>query len=246
MAEHTVKQGDCISSIAERHGLFWDKVWNHPKNANLQEKRKDPNVLSPGDVVFVPDKEEREASGATEQRHRFKKKGVPAKLRLRIREEPEREESREAPPETASATDSGDSHTEEQEGNQTQRQDEPRRNVPYVLNIDGNLIEGTTDEEGMIEINIPPNAQRGRLIVEPGTPNEISIPVNLGHLNPISELSGIKQRLANLGFDCGDRNEEETPGLEAMLRAFQEKHGLNVTGELDQTTRDKIQELHGS
>jgi len=246
MPSYTVKQGDCISSIAQMHGLFWYKVWNHPKNANLNERRKDPNVLSPGDVVFVPDQEEKEESGATEQRHRFRKKGVPAKLRLRIMEEPEREEPRQAPAETASATDSRDSHTEDQEVNQTQREDEPRRNVPYVLNIDGNLIEGTTDEEGMIEINIPPNAQRGRLIVEPGTPNEVSIPVNLGHLNPISELSGVKQRLANLGFDCGDRNDEETPGLEAMLRAFQEKHGLNVTGELDQATRDKLQELHGS
>ena len=82
MPNYTVKQGDCISSIAQKHGLFWDKVWNHPKNANLQERRKDPNVLSPGDVVFVPDKDEKEESGATEQRHRFKRKGVPEKLRI--------------------------------------------------------------------------------------------------------------------------------------------------------------------
>ncbi len=87
MSDYTVKQGDYISSIAQKHGLFWDKVWNHPKNANLQERRKDPNVLSPGDVVFVPDKEEKEESGATEQRHRFRKKGVPAKLRLRLLDE---------------------------------------------------------------------------------------------------------------------------------------------------------------
>ena len=87
MPNYTVKQGDCISSVAQKHGLFWDKVWNHPKNANLKERRKDPNVLSPGDVVFVPDKDEKEESGATEQRHRFKKKGVPAKLRLQIMED---------------------------------------------------------------------------------------------------------------------------------------------------------------
>ena len=83
--EHKVKQGDCISSIAEINGLFWEKIWNHPKNAKLKEKRKDPNILYPGDVVFVPEKEEKQESGATEQRHRFRQKGVPAKLCLQLK-----------------------------------------------------------------------------------------------------------------------------------------------------------------
>lgn len=82
MPEYKVKQGDCISSIATRHGLFWEKVWNHPKNSRLKEERKDPNVIYPGDVVFIPQKEEKEESGSTEQRHRFKAKGQPCYLRL--------------------------------------------------------------------------------------------------------------------------------------------------------------------
>ena len=89
MSEYTVKQGDCISSIVHKNGLFWEKVWDHPNNSQLKEKRKDPNVLYPGDIVFVPDKEEKEESGATEQRHRFRKKGVPAKLHLQLLEDDE-------------------------------------------------------------------------------------------------------------------------------------------------------------
>jgi len=84
MPNYTVKQGDCIENIAFKHGLFWEKVWNHPKNLNLKEKRKDPNVLYPGDVVFIPDKEEKQESGATEQKHRFRRKGVPAKIEIRL------------------------------------------------------------------------------------------------------------------------------------------------------------------
>jgi N-acetylmuramoyl-L-alanine amidase len=84
MPEYKVKQGDCLSNIAHRYGLFWEKVWNHPKNSKLQEKRKDPNILHPGDVVFIPDKEKKEESGASEQKHRFRKKGVPEKLRIRF------------------------------------------------------------------------------------------------------------------------------------------------------------------
>jgi hypothetical protein len=84
MPEYTVKQGDCMSSIADRNGLFWETVWNRPENAELKEKRKDPNVLLPGDVVFIPDKRLQEKSGATGRLHRFRKKGVPARLRLRF------------------------------------------------------------------------------------------------------------------------------------------------------------------
>jgi Putative peptidoglycan binding domain/LysM domain len=89
MPEYKVKQGDCISSIAEKHGFSPDKIWDHPDNANLKEKRKDQNILFHGDVVFVPDKEDKEESGATEQRHRFRKKGVPAKLHLQLLEDDE-------------------------------------------------------------------------------------------------------------------------------------------------------------
>ena len=80
MPEYKVKQGDCISSIAYRYGFFPDTIWNDPKNSELKQKRQDPNVLAPGDLVYIPDKRIREVSGATEQRHRFRKKGVPEKL----------------------------------------------------------------------------------------------------------------------------------------------------------------------
>lgn len=84
---YKVKQGDCIESIAFKHGLFWDKIWNHPKNNDLKEKRKDPDVLCPGDTVFIPDKEGKEESGPTKKCHRFKRKGVPSRLRMILRDE---------------------------------------------------------------------------------------------------------------------------------------------------------------
>jgi hypothetical protein len=82
MAKHKVKQGECISSIAQDYGFFWETLWNLPENAELKQKRKNPNILSPDDQVFVPDKREKTENGATEQLHRFRRKGEPARARM--------------------------------------------------------------------------------------------------------------------------------------------------------------------
>jgi N-acetylmuramoyl-L-alanine amidase len=233
MANYTLAQGDCLLNIADQYGIYWENIWNHARNAELKNQRNDPNILKPGDIIFIPDKEERQESCSTEETHRFKKKGTPAKLRLRIMEGPTEEETQQEP-------------SRERSEERRPREDRPRQSIPYVLEIDGTLIEGTTNEDGRIECSIPPTASRARLILEPGTPREAKIPIRLGHLNPVSELSGVKQRLANLGFVCGDTTDEATSDLEDAIRAFQEKNGLSVTGEIDQQTRDKLCDLHGS
>jgi Putative peptidoglycan binding domain len=82
--EHRVREGDCISSIAFESGFFPDTVWKHPENAALRDKRADPNVLAPGDQVFVPDLRPSAAAGATGRRHCFRRLGVPEHLRLTL------------------------------------------------------------------------------------------------------------------------------------------------------------------
>jgi N-acetylmuramoyl-L-alanine amidase len=84
MPNHEVEQGDCITSISQQYGFFWDTIWNHADNAELKELRKDPNALLAGDVVVIPDKRQKEESCATEEKHKFKLKGVPAKLKIRL------------------------------------------------------------------------------------------------------------------------------------------------------------------
>ncbi len=81
---YIVKPGDGIESIAFAHGLFWETVWNDPNNAKLKEVRKDPNVLLPGDKVFLIAKRRKEVSKEPEQEHRFRRKGVPHVIKVRI------------------------------------------------------------------------------------------------------------------------------------------------------------------
>jgi N-acetylmuramoyl-L-alanine amidase len=75
---------DSITSLAEDHGFFWETIWNHGENAPLKSQRQDPNIIRAGDEVFIPEKTTRLENRATEARHRFKKKGVPAMLKLRL------------------------------------------------------------------------------------------------------------------------------------------------------------------
>lgn len=86
MAEnYQVKQNDCISSIAFERGFFPDTIWNHPNNKDLKNKREDPNVLMPGDIVYIPDKRLREYSETTNQVYKYKCKNTPKVLRIQIK-----------------------------------------------------------------------------------------------------------------------------------------------------------------
>jgi len=208
MPEHTVQQGECLSSIGRKYGLFWRTIWEHPNNARLKNQRKDPNVLKPGDVLFVPDRQEKEAAAATESRHRFLVKGTPAEFRLRLL-----------------------------------REGEPRAGIAYVLEIEGQQFLGRTDNDGLIQHFIDPRATEGRLILRDG--QEI-YPLQLGHLDPLDNVTGVQQRLINLGFYGGPVDGRMTPDTQAALRAFQQDRGLDASGELDRPTQDALKDYHQS
>jgi N-acetylmuramoyl-L-alanine amidase len=65
---YTAGQGDSTTRIAFRNGFFWKTVWEHPENSELKSKRKDPNILLPGDTVFIPERREGEGERAGRSR----------------------------------------------------------------------------------------------------------------------------------------------------------------------------------
>jgi hypothetical protein len=123
--------------------------------------------------------------------------------------------------------------------------DQPRANQPFVLEVDGTEFRSTTDAEGKLVAPIPGNAKRGRLLIGPEGDQQ-EFPVNLGQVDPISELSGVQSRLNNLGFGCGPADGKLGPQTRSALLRFQEQHELKQTGEPDDATRAKLQEVHGS
>jgi hypothetical protein len=205
---YKIKQGECISSLSFRYGFFPETLWEHPKNSELKKLRKELHQLVSGDKVYVPALTENKFPAASDQKHRFRLKGVPEQLNLCFLYS---------------------------DGN-------PKANIPYEIVIDKIRREGKTDAKGEVMEWLPPSAKCATITLETGEEQTF----DLGHIDPISEVSGVLQRLANLGYYEGeyfdDLNEE---ALDA-IRYFQESEGLEANSELNDETRDKLQAVHNA
>ena len=85
MPQHKVCQGEYLSLIALAYGFRdWRKVYDHPRNEALRKERPDPNLLYPGDIVHIPEREARSHACATGQTHRFVFKRPKHELRVKV------------------------------------------------------------------------------------------------------------------------------------------------------------------
>ncbi len=84
---YQVQQGDHLSRIAKQFGFTdFHVIWDHPNNQALKAKRGSPNVLYPGDRLYIPDKQQRAEQRATDQKHVFKVSRHPLQLCILLRE----------------------------------------------------------------------------------------------------------------------------------------------------------------
>ena len=208
MKDHTVKHGDCLTSIAEENGFFWETLWEHPKNAALKEKRKDPTVLLSGDKVHVPDKREKTESRGTGARYKFRLKNVPIIITIRLVDD---------------------------DGN-------PRTDLAYTITVEGKETKGNTGSDGVVTVVAMPSAKVGKLKID-NSDEEYSL--QLGHLDPVTEPSGVQARLKGLGYLKGDVADSMTPEAKEALQQYQEDKGLEVTGEADEATQASLVETYG-
>src|SRR6476620_7084509 len=73
----------------------------------------------------------------------------------------------------------------------------PVANAACELDIEGNTFKLITNADGIIEHDIAPTDENGRLRV-PAL--DIDVPIKIGHLDPDDEDTGWHARLANLGY----------------------------------------------
>ena len=209
---HTVRQGDYLSKIAHAHGFRdWRAIYDHPENADFRRLRPNPNLIYPGDRIFIPEREEKTIEVPTGSRQRFRINCQSNRLHLVLSDETQ----------------------------------EPLGDVPYELSFRGQTIRATTDDQGVIDTEIPADLAEARLSIA-GRYMQLRI----GDLNPMDDTddggaSGVQGRLHNLGYYQGPIDGELSEETRTAIRAFERDHELPELSDVNRLLKQRLCEVYG-
>jgi hypothetical protein len=82
MKEKKIESGDCLSSLAFENGFFWETLWN--ENSEMHQPERTPFHLIRNELVRIPDRRPGNFDAKVDRKYRFRRRGVPAKLEVRL------------------------------------------------------------------------------------------------------------------------------------------------------------------
>ena len=126
------------------------------------------------------------------------------------------------------------------------------------LTVENDSKKFTTGSDGKHQEEISETTGTGKLL-DKGKPGakfriEREIPLKIGHLDPVDEISGQMARLNNLGYNAGDpdappgksdEDKERSTQLQSAIEEFQCDHDLKVDGACGKKTQEKLLDVHG-
>jgi hypothetical protein len=139
--------------------------------------------------------------------------------------------------------------------------DQPIKMSYYRLEVDDQKFEGITNNEGVLQHDIPVGAKTGKLILDKklvhrreNNTGEIrvenwSIDLQIvDSMTPGDQIDGAQARLKNLGFFASKEfHEQYDEQTRRAIQRFQTAHPpLKVTGNIDQETKKRLEEVYGS
>jgi Putative peptidoglycan binding domain len=139
--------------------------------------------------------------------------------------------------------------------------DQPIKMSKYRLEVDNQKFEGITNNEGILQHDIPLGAKTGKLILDKklfhrreknsGEINVENWSIDLhivDSMAPDDSIAGIQARLNNLGFFASKEiHEQYDEQTRRAIQRFQTVHPpLKVTGKIDQETKKRLEEVYGS
>ena len=197
MKSYTVKQGECLITIAAENGFGgnWQALYEHEVNADLRKKRPDPFCLMPGDIVNIPESKNT-ITLSTNRSHRLILKRPEAYFSIQLRDQ-----------------------------NENPLKDVKYILVLEGKSGSEFTAEGTA-KDGKIEYRVPIDMESGILQYWPDQGNENKyrlMELGVGHLSPSTEHLGKQTYLANKGYYDGDFNGQMDDTLKQALSSFKKE-----------------------
>lgn len=118
---------------------------------------------------------------------------------------------------------------------------EPRVGEAVEADVEGERHTLHTDDDGVVEI--PVRAQTERVLLTYGeTEGELVV----GGLDPIDTPSGLRMRLAALGYLAGELVDGDPDELAFAIALLQADLGLPIDGRLDDAAREALEAAFGT
>jgi N-acetylmuramoyl-L-alanine amidase len=219
---YTVRQGDYLAKIAKDHGFAnWRTIYDDSHNQGFKQKRPNPNLIYPGDQLFIPEPQPKTVQVQTNQLRRFTLTKDVVSLYLNLVDA------------QRNALDILKYELSTIQETMTRKKSDP-----------GWESLG----QGVVQETFGRPETRATLKVwttnEAATNPDFTYTLMIGHLDPIEQITGVQARLNNLGFDCGAVDGNCGPRTQDALKAFQKSYGLTVSGQPDGPTRDKLKAVY--
>lgn len=204
----------------------WKTIWNDPHNAALKQNCL-PEILFPGDRLYIPDKTSKTASGATGQEHHFVLKAAAGEtLRVKV----------------LGADGSPVAH-------QQFRLTVGSQKFTGVTTGDGEAVVSGIQPQGSHKGSLDLVGSGLTFPVAVGSLNPAQEKKSADPAGYDNGVSGVQMRLANLGFDPGPPDGALGPqtcsAIQLLQSTVMHRPLESCTGELDSETRSAIIKAYG-
>lgn len=239
---HTVEEDEDILEIAADYGIKdWSLIWNDSKNADLKSKRPDPNLLYKGDQIWIPKFTPKTFEAATDKSHCYVLCPPKVPFNEFILDD-------DGQPWAGLKYEIWINDAKYGKGGRTRDDGLVFEMIPLVKELELRVWfpvdKAEEEDDDEIETEEQEDSAEDPWWQDdgdrlPDDETEVqddkyqSFRILLGHFDPKNTPEGVRDRLVNLGYDCGGETGEIGPKTEAAIKKFQRDYGIHVTGKID-------------
>lgn len=208
--KHKVVQGECLISIAQKFGIAdWRAIYDAPENEAFREQRKNPNMICPGDDIFIPVLTGSKQPANINKKTTYvlkKAKGFLSIILVDSKSKP----LPDIPYEVS-----------------FYKSEQDKKGEPLLI-----LKDEKSDADGYVEHPLPKGAKFAVITYSPYLKRpslKQKMGLKLGELDDPSTQLGMRSRLNHFGFYSGDGRMklQDQKMFESQLAGFKEKFGLS-------------------